>query len=68
MEGLKSLFTDGKPLLTKESARVAHSKTEFDNTALLKVLPDFSYTPLEEVIKTACKKYSEAISSGQITL
>lgn len=68
LEGLKHLFTDGKPLLTKESARVAHSKTEFDNSALLKALPQFSFTSLEEVIKTACEKYSKAIDAGLLAL
>ena len=68
IEGMKSLFRDGKPLLTKESARVAHSKTEFDNSALLKVLPTFTYTPLEKVIQDACEKYTGAINNGQLTL
>ncbi|HVG41873.1 MAG TPA: NAD-dependent epimerase/dehydratase family protein, partial [Chitinophagaceae bacterium] len=68
IEGLKSLFTDGKPLLTKESARVAHSKTEFDNTALLQALPQFSFTPLEKAIKSACENYKKAICTGQLTL
>jgi dihydroflavonol-4-reductase len=57
VEKLKSLFTGKKPLLTKESARVAHSKTNFDNRKLLQTLPGFSYTPLEQAIQTACTKY-----------
>jgi dihydroflavonol-4-reductase len=57
IEKLKSLFTGKKPLLTKESARVAHSKTNFDNRKLLQTVPGFSYTPLEQAIQTACKKY-----------
>jgi nucleoside-diphosphate-sugar epimerase len=68
MEAIKSFFTGQKPLLTKETARVAHAKTLFDSTALLKALPGFSYTPLETVIKNACKKYLEALQSGQISL
>ncbi len=58
MEKLKSLFTGKKPLLTKESARVAQSQTWFDNEKLLHTLPEFNYTPLEETIKKACEKYS----------
>jgi nucleoside-diphosphate-sugar epimerase len=58
VEKLKSLFTGKKPLLTKESARVAHSKTNFDNRKLLQTLPGFSYTPLEQAIQIACKKYT----------
>lgn len=57
MEKLKSVFSGKKPLLTKESAKVANSFTRFDNSKLLNALPGFSYTPLEETIQKACKKY-----------
>lgn len=57
MEKLGSLFSGKKPLLTKESARVAVSKTWFENDKLLKALPGFSFTPLEETIKKACENY-----------
>jgi nucleoside-diphosphate-sugar epimerase len=57
MEKLKSMFTGKKPLLTKESARVAVSKTWFENEKLLKAFPGFSFTPLEETIQKACEKY-----------
>lgn len=59
IEKLKSMFSGTKPLLTKESARVAVSKTWFENDKLLRALPGFSFTPLEETIKKACKKYLE---------
>ncbi|MEO7393759.1 MAG: 3-beta hydroxysteroid dehydrogenase, partial [Chitinophagaceae bacterium] len=61
MEKLKSLFTRKRPLLTKESARVAKSQTHFDNDKILKALPEFSFTPLEESIKRACEKYTELL-------
>ncbi len=57
IERLKSLFTGHTPLLTKESARVGISRTWFENDKLLKALPGFSFTPLEETIKKACEKY-----------
>ncbi|HUR65683.1 MAG TPA: SDR family NAD(P)-dependent oxidoreductase [Chitinophagaceae bacterium] len=56
-ERFKSFFSGKKPLLTKESARVAVSKTWFENDKLLKAFPGFSFTPLEETIKKACEKY-----------
>lgn len=65
-EHLKSLFTNKKPLLTKESARAAHSKTEFDNSALLQALTPFSFTPLDEVIKNACANYLQAVRAGKL--
>jgi nucleoside-diphosphate-sugar epimerase len=58
LEKIKSFFTGKKPMLTKESVRVAQSKTWFENDKLLKALPGFSFTPLEETIKKACEKYS----------
>lgn len=57
IEKLKSFFTRKKPLLTKESAKVAVSKTYFDNAKFLVAFPQFSFTPLEQTIKNACSKY-----------
>jgi nucleoside-diphosphate-sugar epimerase len=68
MEGIKSLLSGKKPLLTKESARVAHSHTFFDNDKILSALPEFSFTPLEESIEKACKKYLQAINMSNRSL
>jgi len=68
MEKLKEITTGKKALLTKETAKVAHSKTSFDNSALLRALPDFQFTPLDAVIKNACKKYLDALQAGVLTL
>jgi dihydroflavonol-4-reductase len=57
MEKIKSLFSGRKPLLTKESAKVACSQTFFDNQKLLAALPGFSFTPLQKTIQKACEKY-----------
>ncbi|MES1220634.1 MAG: SDR family NAD(P)-dependent oxidoreductase [Bacteroidota bacterium] len=65
VEKLKSFFTTAKPLLTKESAAVAHSQTYFDNKKILLALPGFSFTPLEESIRNACKSYIRAIKKAQ---
>ena len=59
IEKMKSLFAGSKPLLTKESARVANSHTYFKNDKLLTALPGFSFTPLQESIAKACIKYIE---------
>ncbi|RYY92078.1 MAG: NAD-dependent epimerase/dehydratase family protein, partial [Chitinophagaceae bacterium] len=66
MEALKSKLSGRKALLTKESARVAHSRTSFDNKAILEALPDFEFTPLEEVIARACGQYKEAVAKGSL--
>jgi nucleoside-diphosphate-sugar epimerase len=57
LEKIKSLFSGQRPLLTRESARVAQSKTYFDNSKILQQLPDFRFTPLEETIRKACGEY-----------
>ena len=57
MEKLKSFFTGKTPLLTRDSARVAQSRTFFDNKKFLDSFPDFSFTPLEDTLRDACKKY-----------
>lgn len=63
LEKIKSLFTGKKPLLTKESARVAQSKTWFDNQKMLQSLPGFQYTPLEETISKACHQYLQQLQT-----
>jgi nucleoside-diphosphate-sugar epimerase len=65
LEKFKGFFTGHKPLLTKESARVAHSNTYFENEKILTALPGFSFTPLQESIQKACKKYLQAINTVQ---
>jgi dihydroflavonol-4-reductase len=64
LEALKKLIGDAKPLLTKESARVAHSKTEFDNSAVLAALPGFQFSSLDAVIRDACAKYLAGLTEG----
>ncbi|TXJ27198.1 MAG: SDR family NAD(P)-dependent oxidoreductase [Chitinophagaceae bacterium] len=56
-EKVRSLFTGHSPVLTKESAIVAHSNTTFENDKLKKALPGFNFTPLEQSIREACRKY-----------
>jgi nucleoside-diphosphate-sugar epimerase len=68
MEKLKEIGTGKRALLTKETARIAQSKTSFDHSALLNALPGFEFTPMETVIKNACDKYLRALQDGIITL
>ena len=63
IEKFKALFSGETPLLTRESARVANSYTFFENDKLLKALPQFSFTPLQESIQKSCKKYLLAIKT-----
>lgn len=68
IEKIKSIFSGTPALLTKESARIARSKTYWKNDKLLTALPGFSFTPLAESIANACRRYENALRNGQITL
>jgi len=68
IEKLKETLTGKKALLTKETAKIAHSKTSFDNSALLEALPGFQFTPLDTVIKRACTSYLDALHKGILSL
>lgn len=68
MEKARSYFSKYKPLLTRETSRIALSKTYFHNDKLLSILPGFSFTPLEESILKTCKKYEDAIKAMQLKL
>jgi nucleoside-diphosphate-sugar epimerase len=57
LEKIKSLFSGKRPLLTRESARVARSRTYFDNSKILQQLPGFQFTPLEKTIRSSCDAY-----------
>jgi nucleoside-diphosphate-sugar epimerase len=59
MEKFRSFFTGKKVLLTRETAKVAQSNTNFDNHKILEALPGFSFTNLEQTIKKACVQYSK---------
>lgn len=62
IEKFKSFFTRKKPFLTRETARVAISQTSFENDKLLKALPGFSFTPLQQTIQQASKKYLDGLN------
>lgn len=65
LEKIRSVFTNKKSLLSKEVIKLANSKSSFENSKLLKVLPDFSFTPLGESIRRACEKYLNQLNYMQ---
>lgn len=68
MEAVKGRITRTRPLLTKETAKIAHVHTHFDSSALLKALPGFRFAPLDAVIREACSNYLQAMKEGVLTL
>lgn len=65
-EKLRSTLKGNKPLITKETARIALSKTYWQNDKILNALPGFSFIPLEQCITNACKKYADAVKNMQL--
>jgi nucleoside-diphosphate-sugar epimerase len=59
LEKVKTFFSRKRSILTKETARVARSKTYFENDKIKKFLPEFSFTPLEQTINNSCKAYEK---------
>jgi dihydroflavonol-4-reductase len=55
---LREVLTGHHTMLSKETAKVATATTMFDNNKILKALPNFWFTPLEETIEKACKLYT----------
>ena len=54
LEALKSFFTGKDPLVTKETAATALAKVNFDNSKLIKFLPEFKYRRIEDCIAETC--------------
>jgi dihydroflavonol-4-reductase len=61
LERIRSFFSGKPSLLTKESARIAQSRSFFDNNKILQQLPGFRFTPLQQTVQLACKAYMEEI-------
>jgi dihydroflavonol-4-reductase len=57
MEKIKSALHGKQALLTRETAAIASRKSVYDNSKLLKALPGFQFTPLEDTIRNACSLY-----------
>ena len=68
LEALRAGISGNKPLLTRETSRIALSKTSFDNRRILDALPGFYFKPVKDVIFSACEKYANALAAGTITL
>ena len=54
IEAMKAVFTGKDPLLSKETALTAAAKVNFDNTKLIKLFPEFRYTPICDSIIRIC--------------
>lgn len=58
LEAFKSWFTKRDPLVTKETAKTALAKVNFDNSKLQKFVPGFLYKPVPATITEICAALS----------
>jgi dihydroflavonol-4-reductase len=54
LEAIKSWFSKKDPLITKETAKTAMAKVNFDNSKLKKYLPGFKYRKIEDTVNDTC--------------
>ena len=59
MEAIKTMLTGKKHLLTKETARTGQAKVYFDNSKILKALPQFQFTKIKDTIARTCAVLKE---------
>lgn len=55
VEQVKQWITGKAPLITKETAATGLAHVSFDNSKLLKALPEFIYTPMQQSVQRICK-------------
>ena len=60
---VKSLFTRTAPFITRETAATSLAAAEYDNSKLLKLLPDFRYRSLQQTITETCAVLQQNINS-----
>ncbi len=57
LEGLKSIFGNKDPLLTKETAEAALMEVRYNNEKLKSYLSGFEYSPISSTIKRVCDEF-----------
>ena len=64
LEAIRRSMTGKKPLITRETAHNALSIARYDNSKLLKFLPDFKYHSLEDTIVHTCAAMKKMLKDG----
>ncbi len=59
MEAIKAMFTGKDPLLTKETAKTAAAKANFDNTKITRYFSNFEYTPVTQSLERICRELTQ---------
>lgn len=64
LQAIKSFFTGKAPLVTKETSKTALTKASFDNSKLLRYIPQFTYRSIETCIKDTCFSLQHKLNSN----
>lgn len=62
LEWIKSRLARQEPMLTRETARTAQSRVEFDNGKFLRLFPGFKYIPVQQSIADTCRDLLKRLS------
>jgi nucleoside-diphosphate-sugar epimerase len=62
IEKIKCFFTKQEPLITKETAKAALDHVQYDNSKLLKLLPEFKYHKIEDTISHCCEILQQKVN------
>lgn len=65
LEKVKGMVTGKHPLVTKETARTAQMKVNYENTKVLNALPGFQFRSLEDTIKQIAAAFLQERSGKQ---
>ena len=63
LEAIRTTFSSRQPLLTRETAKTAMAKVNFDNSKLFKFLPGFTYYPLQVTITDSCMALQQKLNN-----
>ncbi len=64
MEAIKSKFTGFTPLVTRETAATSLAEVKFDNSKLLKMLPQFTYHNMQDTINFTCAALQQKLNNS----
>ncbi len=67
VEKLKGLFSDAKPVITKETARTAQLKMYYNSSKILRTLPSFQFKPLTQTVAEICRSFKEDVAAGKLS-
>jgi len=59
LEAVKAMFTGKDPLLTKETAKTAAAKVNFDNRKITRYFLNFEYTPIHKSLERICAELTK---------